>query len=167
MINTGQELIWQGRLHLGDEPGIYGNAQYAGLCAELPLTVMQNSAEGSESVRIVLEADDVRTYAGYPGHQVLVIEHFESAEGMWQEKIIGQGKLWDMDTTEITIDLSNKQMPLFLSVRVKVDTSVPAGLYDDFVIRKLSMYTQGSKYYASFGFRPLSKWKGIILMQKE
>ena len=167
MINIGQELVWQGRLHLGDEPGIYGNAQYVGLCAELPLTVMQNSAEGSDSVRIVLEAEDVRTYAGYPGHQVLVVEHFESSEGVWQERIIGQGKLWDTDVVEITLDFSGKQMPLFLSVRVKVDTSVPAGLYDDFVIKKLSVYTHGSKYYCSFGFRPLCKWKGIILLQRE
>ena len=176
MINIGQELVWQGRLHLGDEPGIYGNAQYVGLCAELPLTVMQNSSETemtpkgvvlSDSVRLVLEAEDVRTYAGYPGHQVFVVEHYEASEGVWQERLIGQGKLWDMDVAEITLDLSGKQIPLFLSVRVKVDTSVPAGLYDDFVIKKLSMYTHGSKYYSSFGFRPLSKWKGLIILEKE
>jgi len=172
MINIGQELVWQGRLHLGDEPGIYGNANYIGLCAELPLTILRNELEMpkdanlSDSVRFVLEAEDVRTYASYPGHQVSIVEHFES-EGGWQERVIGQGKLWDTDIVEITLDFSNKQIPLFLSVRVKVDTSVPAGLYDDFVIKKLSVYTHGSKYYSSFGFRPLSKWKGILLMKKE
>ncbi len=176
MLNIGQELVWQGRIHLGDEPGIYGDALYVGLCAELPLTIMSNALETemtpkgvglSDSVRFVLEAEDVRTYEGYPGHQISIVEHFEASEGLWQERVIGQGKLWDMDNIEITLDLSGKQMPLFLSVRIKVDTSVPAGLYDDFVIKKLSVYTHGSKYYSSFGFRPLNRWKGVILMQKE
>jgi len=29
-VNPKRELIWQGRLHLGDEPGIYGDAHYCG-----------------------------------------------------------------------------------------------------------------------------------------
>lgn len=38
-VNPQQELIWQGRLQLGDQPGVYGDAAYSGITAELPMTV--------------------------------------------------------------------------------------------------------------------------------
>jgi hypothetical protein len=39
MMNSNSTFIWQGRIHLGDEPGIYGNANYSGLSMEFPFTI--------------------------------------------------------------------------------------------------------------------------------
>lgn len=162
MISGNYELIWQGRLHLGDEPGIYGDAQYAGLCTELPFTIMKAQEEGHDIIQIAVTASDVRTYPGYPGHEVSIVA-YGHAGGKWKEAALGTAKLWDSDTAEINIDLSGIEMPLFAAVRIKVDTTVPAGLYDDFVLKNISMRSPDSKYYASFGFRPLSKWRIVVL----
>ena len=48
MKNPKDELIWQGRIHLGDEPGVYGDASYSGLCTERPIAVLPFDPTGSE-----------------------------------------------------------------------------------------------------------------------
>jgi hypothetical protein len=45
MSNQKSELIWAGRIHLGDEPGVYGDAAYTGLATEFPLTLTKCTAE--------------------------------------------------------------------------------------------------------------------------
>lgn len=68
--SSHQELVWKGRLHLGDEPGIYGDAAYAGTGVDLPVTLYPLAADVSGAdVTIVVEAEHVKTYDGYAGHR--------------------------------------------------------------------------------------------------
>jgi hypothetical protein len=172
MIDPKQELVWQGRLHLGDEPGVYGDATFVGINAELPITITMVEQSGSDAIRITLETGAVQTYDDYPGHHI-VIKHYEPDTSQppnhWKESILWQGRLkstsdnnsseqskQDKHRLEIPIDLSGKAKlgkPLFASINVRVDTSVPAGLYDDFLILRLSFQADNYKYYATFGFR--------------
>jgi hypothetical protein len=65
------EMIWRGRLHLGDEPGVYGDAAYAGLGTELPVTLTPSDPNASaEDVALEIQAADVSVFAPYPGHSV-------------------------------------------------------------------------------------------------
>lgn len=68
MKNQNDELIWQGRIHLGDEPGVYGDATYSGLCVDLPMTFHPfDPANPHEDINLDLEAEDVNVYSGYSG----------------------------------------------------------------------------------------------------
>ena len=149
-----QELIWQGRLHIGDEPGAYGDANYTGLCVELPFTIMKNDSGDPDEVKISIETEDVNTFQGYPGHEVALIIFVPGTDNTWREVVASKTILYGSENhAELSADLSGIEMPLFAAVRIKVDRSVPAGLYDDFIVKKLLMRSFGNKYYTSFGFR--------------
>jgi hypothetical protein len=46
MLSPKPELIWQGRIHLGDEAGVFGDAFYSGLTTELPVTMQKTDPLG-------------------------------------------------------------------------------------------------------------------------
>src|SRR5258707_1271926 len=73
MKNPKDELIWQGRIHLGDEPGVYGDASYSGLCTELPITILPfEPSTSQEDINFELKAENVLVFSGYPGHVITV-----------------------------------------------------------------------------------------------
>jgi hypothetical protein len=58
----------------------------------------------------------------------------------------------DNNRKEIVINLAGIGSPAFVSVRVRVDTEVPPGLYDDFVVTGLLNSSANFTFVASFGF---------------
>ncbi len=157
--NPQQENIWQGRIHLGDEPGIFGNAAYNGLGTELPITVFRSDATSSEELpfELTLNTEQVETYTGYLGHQVTVtiyeldpVQPYHSVE-----RVIAEERLTSADSNQKTIQLQvpPAQGPFWLSIRLRCDTSVNPGLYDDFLLTSLSFASDKYALYASFGFR--------------
>lgn len=157
--NPKQELIWQGRIHLGDEPGIYGCAHYSGLSADLPITVYRSdhSSTQDSQVTLILDTEGVQTYAGYPGHVITVTVYEPDPTKPFHsiERIIAQTLLTPVDNNnkEIQVSLGATSGPFFLSIRLRSDTAVNPGLYDDFVLVGLSFRATDSAFYASFGFR--------------
>lgn len=156
-INPQQELIWQGRLHLGDEPGVYGDASYCGLATELPITIYRSDPNNSSTnFSLVIETEDVETYAGYPGHLIEVIIHEPDPNLPFHsiERSIAQARITRADNNrkEIPVDVGKTSGPWRLSVRVRCDTTVTPGFYDDFVLRRLSLLATGFSFYGSFGF---------------
>ncbi|MCB5906191.1 hypothetical protein [Streptomyces pinistramenti] len=156
MKSTSAELVWRGRTHLGDEPGIYGDAAYSGLAVELPLTVTRIGAIGPpEETALVLGTEDLHTYQGYPGHllEVFLLAPDPADPGRWtrttlaERRLSGEGDRW-----ECPVSLAGRSSPYRLSVRISADTTVPAGLYDDFVLTRLFHRPPGQAYVASFGF---------------
>ena len=51
MLSSSPELIWKGRIHLGDEPGIFGDAEYAGISLELPVTLEKTDPHARRPAR--------------------------------------------------------------------------------------------------------------------
>ena len=153
MFSRNAELIWQGRSHIGDQPGVYGDASYAGITSELPVTLSKIDPTGDDSVTLVLRADDVQTFAGYPGHLVTVIAHRTTAADPSHsaETQLTTARLISADIS-IPVDLSGISSPVHLTVRVRVDTTVPPGLYDDFVVTRLSLRSEDHAYVAELGF---------------
>ena len=145
------ERIWEGRLHLGDEPGIYGDAAYAGLAIELPITLHRHSQTRAEdeSVEIIIEAQDVKVFEGYQGHEIRVIGFFSDpgAKPEWSSRTLATEVL-ARNNASITI---TGEIPAHISISIRVATDVGPGLFDDFVVRRLSM--RSSSHYASLGFR--------------
>jgi hypothetical protein len=72
MLSVQPELVWEGRVHLGDEPGVYGDAAYSGIALECPLTLRKTDPAGPDTTTLVLHTQDVQTFTGYPGHLITV-----------------------------------------------------------------------------------------------
>lgn len=51
------ELVWQGRLQFGDEPGVYGDAHYAGLCSEWPVTIRKFDPNSNAPGQVSFQLD--------------------------------------------------------------------------------------------------------------
>ena len=157
-VNPNQELIWQGRIHLGDEPGIYGDAYYNGICAELPITIyrLEPTQIEDKAFKLILETENVKTYQGYPGHEisVFIYEPDPNQQDHSVERKLASSRLTDADNNrkEIEIQPGTAKSPFWLTVKLRNDTSVNPGLYDDFVWVKLSLLSDDFTYYASFGF---------------
>jgi hypothetical protein len=58
----------------------------------------------------------------------------------------------DQNKKELVVDVSTAPGPFRLSVRLRCDTSVGPGLYDDFVWLRLSLLAQDFSFFASLGF---------------
>lgn len=157
MLSPKPETIWKGRVHLGDEPGSYGGACYSGLGAELPVTLERTSATGPDTTNLIVQTEDVQTFTGYPGHliRVLLYEPDPAQQFHWKTRVLKEARLVndDHDRKNIEIDLSGSASPHFISVQVRVDTEVTPGLYDDFILAKLSHKSENFRFVASFGFK--------------
>lgn len=152
------KMIWKGALHIGDEPGIFGDSSYVGLSCELPFTLYRFTDTGSDQLTLLLETSPLRTFQSYPGHEVTVTAFEPPARpgSHWTERRIGPVHRMKSDApSPMAIDLDLSDVPgkrLFLSLKVRVDTSVPAGLFDDFEVLRLSLIATDHRYYSSFGF---------------
>lgn len=70
MLSPQPELIWQGRIHVGDEPGVFGDAFYSGLAMELPVTLRKIDPSGPDCTTLIVRTQNVETFSGYPGHLI-------------------------------------------------------------------------------------------------
>jgi hypothetical protein len=152
------ELIWQGQIHLGDQPGVYGGAEDPGITAELPLTLQQTTDAGPTTTTLIVNTSDVQTFAGYPGHLITVTLFVPDPAHPFHANpvVLARARLTSADNNEkrVLINLAGRTAPFYLGVRVQVDTDVPGGLLDDFLLTRLSNLSPDFKYVASFGFLP-------------
>ena len=156
MLSAKPEMVWQGRIHVGDEPGIYGDANYAGLSTEFPMTFTKTNPTGPNTTTLVLHTNDVQMFTGYPGHLLTVNLYREdpAQQFHWLETVLTTTRMTSADNNskEITLNLAGHTSPYFVSLRVRVDTEVTPGLYDDFIVRRLDNRSENFTFVASFGF---------------
>jgi hypothetical protein len=155
--NSKQEMIWRGRIHLGDEPGVFGDAFYSGLTAELPATIYRSKDRKGTSFVITLETEDLETYKGYPGHEVVVkiYEPDPNLQFHSLERIIARSTFNSehKNRKDLTIDVGQAHGPFRISVHMRCDTRVNPGYYDDFIWKRLLLSSDDHNFYAAFGFR--------------
>lgn len=153
MITSQQELIWEGRIHIGDEPGVYGHAEYPGLAAEWPVTLFRFETATTDRVKFTIDAERVSVFAPYPGHLVTVVLYEDDGTGTFtaKETTLTTDRL---TSNTLTIDVQVPTTKIsFVSIRVRVDTKVLPGLYNDFMLIRLSLASENFDYTAGFGFR--------------
>ncbi|RCG32395.1 hypothetical protein DQ384_05930 [Sphaerisporangium album] len=146
------ELIWQGRVHLGDEPGIYGDTPFAGAATEFPITLQRTSAPGEDKTVLVVEAQDSQTFTGYPGHSIKVILHVVDTTTFKAREVVLASKRLTDNRKEIPIDLTGYTSPYFVSVQIRQDETVPPGAQDDFLVTRLSNLSAGFQFFANYGY---------------
>jgi hypothetical protein len=146
------EMIWQGRVQIGDEPGVYSDANYCGLATELPVTLSEYSSGGGVDVTFEIMAEGASNFgAPYPGHKITIFALKQkpgSNPPVWEKTDVGGGVLVS-DTTVVQANIASGTR--HVSVRVEADWTVTPGYYDDFVLTGLSM--RSTSHYADFGFR--------------
>ncbi len=150
MRHEDAELVWQGRLHLGDGPGVYGDAPYVGLALELPLMLQRfPDAEGPPDVHLLVETEGLQRQGGLAAPAISVVRYGAGGEPL----VLGEGRL-DEPVTSIAIEVGPEgpaDAPLPLAVRLRVNTDAPPGLYADFVLTALRI--DSATHYATLGFR--------------
>lgn len=154
MKSTQSELIWMGRTHFGDEPGIFSNSNYTGLVFELPVTVKSFTGEEQE-VSFVLETEFVKIFSGYKGHKVtitqFVLDNASPNPYDYKEIVLKEDFIQNSNSAKIVkVNLKDKEQ--FLSCKIEIDTQVKPGLYDDFLFTGLYFQSTDYKYYANLGF---------------
>ena len=111
---------------------------------------------GPDTTTLVVQTHNVETFSGYPGHLITATlyeedpgEPFHYIETLLATELLTSA---DNNHQEIVVDLTNKTSPMFVSVRIRIDTEVPPGLYDDFVVTTLLNKSQDFTFVASLGF---------------
>src|SRR5207253_786827 len=109
---------------------------------EFPVTLIKFAHEGgqpepADDIELLLDAEDVKVFPGYEkGHTVTVTGYKEKSPGStaWEEETLGT---WWMTGDELSLRLNNIGQQRLISVRVRIDTEVKPGLYNDFVLLRL------------------------------
>ena len=151
-VRNASEAIWEGRHHIGDEPGIYGHAPYAGLCLDLPVTLTPFDPNSSAfDVHFEILAEKVSVVGPYRGHRVTVFACSSPQSGShnWSRTVVGSDLL---STDRVEVVVSGAGFRYFI-IRVEADPDVVPGLYDDFALVAVNLMS--TTHYADFGFRYL------------
>ena len=145
-----REPIWEGRLHLGDNPGIHGDATYAGLSIELPVTLArfpEVDAGEPADLQFELTLNRVGIVPPQLGHRAAVLAHAPTDDG-WESRVVGEARI---TTPTATVAATGIGEATYVSVRLEIDRAVHPGLYDDVVLLALGL--RSLTHYATFGFR--------------
>jgi hypothetical protein len=138
----GKKAVWQGVIHLGDDPAKYPKVTSAGMAFQVPLKL-----DATRKAKLTVTASEVQTQAG-GGHYVEVVAHFENKgfRTPAREVIVDTFRIKDEveADTDFTFDLDPAKnldgaKPTYYSVRVKVDTGIPFGLWDDFLVKRIAV----------------------------
>ncbi len=143
-----REPIWEGRLHLGDNPGIYGDATFAGMSLELPVTLERFPEVGPDEpadLHFELLANRVGVIPPQAGHRVTAVAYL-SAGGGWETRVVGEARMTEPAVT-VTAQVPEAR---YVGIRVEIDRAAHPGLYDDLVVLSLSL--RSLTHYAKFGF---------------
>jgi hypothetical protein len=149
-----RDLLWRGRLQVGDEPGVYGDAQYAGLCLEFPIEVIPSSGEyqANGMVDVGVRASEVEVYKGFPGHPVELygFSPDDNHPGTWKKVRLADGRLTTENGGVVVLPIRGC-VPRYISLRVSSDSSTPPGLFDEIVVEEL--WLDSVTHYGYLGFR--------------
>ncbi|MBL8625631.1 MAG: hypothetical protein JNK64_30245 [Myxococcales bacterium] len=151
------ELVWRGRLHLGSDPGVYGDATYVGLATEWAVTLHNFKVEGAQDpspeVTFVLEADDVAIYGAAKGHAVTLwlYQPDPAQQFAWMRAPlpIVSGDRLAASPHKIVARVPARG-PLRIGINLHVEETIHPGLYDDFVATRIGLIAK--THYASLGF---------------
>lgn len=161
MINPNSTFTWQGRVQIGDEPGIYGNVTYCGLSMEFPLTIknFNPGAPAGDVIKFEFYTENVNVFPGYQGHLIVVRQYTPDPQPAnpfkWKETVIKNTDriLNGANVTVVDVPVGASADPIYISVAIEIDTDVKPGLYDDFLFTDLTYTTTNQNVYVNFGFR--------------
>jgi hypothetical protein len=131
-------IIWTGALHLGDTPGVFMDAQYAGLLVQIPITITFAPA-GTNPAILKLTTTEVEIF-NLKKHSI----YWDWIPGSPFSTPVGF--IDDVDQTTGTPETHQITVPNNLatvgkhSITIQINPETDAGLRDDFVLRRLEAF---------------------------
>jgi hypothetical protein len=135
-----KKTIWLGTLHLGDNPLQYSTAVSSGMTMQVPIKL-----DTDKKGKLTAVTCDIQTLAG-DGHYAELVAHYEDADGPAREYVVETFRLkGDSNNADIEHTFEFEPMkglfqkPAYYSVRIKVDTQIKFGLWDDFLLKRIDI----------------------------
>lgn len=128
-------MVWSGSLNFGDTPGVFTNAQFVGLLAQIPLT-LTFVPDGDEPINFLLRTTDVEIFNNKrhpvywdwtPG------EPFPTPVGFIDDTELIPGRPEDH---QLSIPRGESTVGPH-TITIHVNPEVSAGLKDDFVLERI------------------------------
>jgi hypothetical protein len=132
--------IWQGTLHLGDNPMQYASVLSGGMAVQVPCAL-----DADKKGKLAVTTRDIQTLAG-DGHYAELVAHYQDDDGPAREYVVESFRLkGDSNNTDVDhqFELSPMkglyQKPAYYSIRIKIDTQIKFSLWDDFVLKRIEI----------------------------
>jgi hypothetical protein len=135
-----RKTIWQGNIHLGDNPAQYSHITSTGMTMQVPYAL-----DSHKNGKLIVTTRDVETLAG-DGHYGELMAHYEDDGGPASEFVVetfrlkGNSRNVDTDHTFDFDPMKGLQSkPAYYSVRIRIDTQIKFSLWDDFVVKQIDI----------------------------
>lgn len=131
-------VIWTGSLHLGDTPGVFMDAQYAGLLIQIPVTITF-AANETDPITFVVTTTDVEIFDNKK-HPI----YWDWTPGI--SFSIPVGYIDDLDLIPGKPEKHLLSVPHNFatvgkhSITIQINSETAAGLRDDFVLKRIEAY---------------------------
>jgi hypothetical protein len=131
-------VIWSGSLHLGDTPGVFMDAQFAGLLVQIPVTITF-LPDGTDPIQFLLTTTEVEVFNDKrhpvywdwtPGASLPAPVGYVDD----RELIPGRPEMHPVTVPRAAVSLGKHWLT------VHVNPEVDAGLRDDFVLERLEAH---------------------------
>ena len=134
-------VVWQGILHLGDNPAQFSSTNSAGMLLQIPCKIASEKKTG----KLTITTRDIQTLAG-DGHYAELLAHYEDPDGPAREYLVQTFRLKG-DSNNVDVDHVSELEPMkglyappaYYSVRIKIDNQIKFSLWDDFLLKRIEI----------------------------
>ncbi|HEY2414766.1 MAG TPA: hypothetical protein VGI40_21150 [Pirellulaceae bacterium] len=139
--DPSRTVVWQGVIHLGDNPAQFSSTNSAGMLMQVPFKI---DAE-KKTAKLTITTRDIQTLAG-DGHYAELLAHYEDPDGPAREYLVQTFRLkGDSNNVDVAhvFDLEPLKglyaPPAYYSIRIKIDNQIKFSLWDDFLLKRIEI----------------------------
>jgi hypothetical protein len=139
--DSPRTVVWQGTVHLGDNPQQFSSTLSAGMLLQVPFQLAPEKRAG----KLTITTRDIQTLAG-DGHYADLLAHYEDPDGPAREYLVQTFRLKG-DSNNVDVDHAFDLEPLkglyappaYYSLRIKIDNQIKFSLWDDFLLKRIEI----------------------------
>jgi hypothetical protein len=144
--DASQTVIWQGTVHLGDNPQQFSSTISAGMLLQIPFKLdIEKEDAAKKTGKLTITTRDIQTLAG-DGHYAELLAHYEDPDGPAREYLVQTFRLKG-DSNNVDVDHAFDLEPLkglyappaYHSIRIKIDNQIKFSLWDDFLLKRIEI----------------------------
>jgi hypothetical protein len=138
---SSRSAVWQGTIHLGDNPQQFTSTISAGMLLQIPFKLDPEQKTG----KLTITTRDIQTLAG-DGHYAELLAHYEDPDGPAREYLVQTFRLkGDSNNVDVDHVFDLEPMkglyapPAYYSLRIKIDNQIKFSLWDDFLLKRIEI----------------------------
>jgi hypothetical protein len=132
--------LWEGTVHLGDNAAQFASVLSAGMSLQIPCKL-----DSEKKGKLLITTRDIQTLAG-DGHYAELVAYYQDDDGPAREYLVEAFRLKENSNNadqNFSFDFEPLKnlyaKPAFYAVRIKVDTQIKYGLWDDFLLKRIEV----------------------------